>query len=166
MKSQQLGLNDPLKYNNAKRTAYFKSSSLFRQTWSDILCYLLSEIFRTGFWSNELEGNKRESHIYIHPSSVFYSSQLLFATLAGYYSYPQEPPLSSKCFFGEQVLSHKSLDTILSPCFFTSNVWTMLFKTQYSAILCIPIRAQGRGWQKAVLCTFVQREVCKAIFSS
>lgn len=42
MKSQQLGLNDPLKYNNGKRSAYFKSSSLFRQTWRDILviCFL------------------------------------------------------------------------------------------------------------------------------
>lgn len=71
------------------------------------LSYLLSEVFRTGFWPNELERNKKESHIYIHLSSNSW----------GYWSHPQEQHLSSRWFFGEQVLSHKSLDTILSPWF-------------------------------------------------
>lgn len=63
MKSQQWGSSDPLKYNNAKHT---ESSSLFRQTWRDIL--VISFLKYSEHDSDPTSW--KESHIYIHVSSL------------------------------------------------------------------------------------------------
>lgn len=122
MKSQQLGLNDPLKYNNGKRSVYFKSSSLFRQTWSDILviCFLkYSEQDSDQTSWKETKG--KVTFIYISLQCFtphnYYLQFLQAITVTLKNNLCLQSLVWFWFFFWEQVLSHKSLDSILSPCF-------------------------------------------------
>lgn len=104
-------------HNNAKRTAYWKSSSLFRQTRSDILvnCFLkYSEQDSDQMSWKETKG--KVTFIYTSLQCFThhnYCSQLLRAITV---TLKNNLCLQS-VFLGEQVLSHKSLHSILSPCF-------------------------------------------------
>lgn len=149
-KSQQSGLNDPLKYNNAKHSILHKSSSLFRQTRSDILSQL------SALWSiqNRIlikpvgRKQKGKSHLCTSLFSVllihnccgttFVFKVVFFRRTRSEPWKPQQHP--------------KSLG-------FTSNVWITWFKnTALCRFMCSNACTRKR-LAKAVLCTSVQREV-------
>lgn len=89
IKSQQWGSSDPLKYNNAKHTVFL----LVQTNMERHLSYQLPEVFRTWFWSNELEG---KSHLY---TCLFTHHNCYSQLLRAGYGHPQEQPRCSKWRF-------------------------------------------------------------------
>lgn len=96
----------------------------------------------------------KESHIYIHVSSLITITVVSFCRLV---QSPSRTTLELKEVFFFVGNSHKSLASILNPWFSL----LMCYLNTYRAILCVPIYAQGRGGQNPVLCTSVYREGTK-----